>query len=110
MAKRLKITKSKNSESFYIIDDFTDPQSKKRSTFIVERLGSLKNLKSQYNTDSRDEILSILNDHVNELRRLDKENNALIPVMLSPSKLISPDDQRFYNIGYIFILETYYLL
>lgn len=102
MAKRLKITKSKNSESFYIIDDFTDPQSKKRSTFIVERLGSLKNLKSQYNTDSRDEILSILNDHVNELRRLDKENNALIPVMLSPSKLISPDDQRFYNIGYLY--------
>lgn len=102
MAKRLKITKSKNSESFYIIDDFTDPQSKKRSTFIVERLGSLHSLKSKYNTDSRDEVLSFLNNYVNELRLIDRENKALIPVMLSPAKLIPLDDERFYNIGYLY--------
>lgn len=102
MAKRLKITESKNSESFYIIDDFTDPQSKKRSTFVVERLGSLNNLKSQYNTDSRDEILAILKEHLNDLRLADKENNALISITLSPSKLIPSDVQRLYNIGYLY--------
>lgn len=102
MAKRLKITKSKNSESFYIIDDFTDPQSKKRSTFIVERLGSLNDLKSQYDTDSRDEIISILKEHLDELRLADKENKASVSITLSPSKLISPDDQRIYNAGYLY--------
>ncbi len=44
MAKRIKISKSKNSESFSVIDDFTDPKTKKRSTFVVERLGSLDSL------------------------------------------------------------------
>ncbi len=29
MAKRLKVTKSKNSASFYIIDDFYNPKLKK---------------------------------------------------------------------------------
>lgn len=102
MAKRLKITKSKNSESFYVIDDFTDPQSKKRSTFVVERLGSLDSLKSKYNTDSRDTVLSHINTYINELRLIDKENRSLVPVMLSPAKLISLDDERFYNIGYLY--------
>lgn len=102
MAKRLKITQSKNSESFYVIDDFTDPQSKKRSTFIVERLGSLNSLKDKYNTDSRDKVLSILSSYVDELRLIDKENRALISIALSPAKLISPDDERLYNIGYLY--------
>jgi len=55
MAKRIKTTKSKNSESYCIIDDYTNPLTHKRSTFIVEKLGSLSSLKEKYNTDSKDE-------------------------------------------------------
>lgn len=103
MAKRIKTTKSKNSESFYVIDDFTDPKTKKRSTFVVEKLGSINSLKEKYNTDSRDEIMNILKSYVDLLRKQDKENNALISINLSPSKLIPLDEERLYNIGYLFI-------
>lgn len=103
MAKRLKITKSKNSESFYIIDDFTNPQTKKRSTFIVERLGSLDSLKEKYDVSSREEVIPILTHYVTSLRTLDKENSELIPIELSPSKLIPMGEERLYNIGYLYI-------
>lgn len=102
VAKRIKVTKSKNSESFYIIDDFTDPKTKKRSTFVVERLGSLSTLKSKYDTDSRDVILLNLNQYLDKLRHQDKTNQASIPVLFSPSQLISMNDERLYNLGYLF--------
>lgn len=102
MAKRIKISKSKYSESFSVIDDFTDPQTKKRSTFIVERLGSLKSLMEKYNTDSRDVVLSKLNDYVNTLKEQDKIEKAPIPVYISPEKLIPFGEERLYNLGYLY--------
>lgn len=103
MAKRLKITKSKYSESFYIIDDFTNPQTNKHSTFIVERLGSLDSLKEAHHVSTREEVLSILQDYIASIRLQDKLDKAVIPVNLSPNKIIPIDEERLYNIGYLYI-------
>ena len=73
MAKRIKTTKSKNSESYCIIDDYTNPLTHKRSTFIVEKLGSLSSLKEKYNTDSKDVVMKHLNQHLEILKELDKK-------------------------------------
>ena len=102
MGKRIKITTSKNSESFYIIDDFTDPKTKKRSTFVVERLGSLSSLKLKYDTDSRDVIMDILNQYLNKLRDQDRTDKASVSIHLAPSQLISMDEERLYNLGYLY--------
>ena len=72
MAKRIKISKSKNSESFSIIDDYTHPQTKKRSSYVVESLGSLNDLKKKYNTDSRDVVWQHLVEYRDMLRLHDK--------------------------------------
>lgn len=102
MGKRIKITKSKNSESFYIIDDYTDPKTKKRSTFVVERLGSLTSLKSKFDTDSRDAVIATLKQYVDKLRNQDITDKASVPILFSPSQLIPLDEERFYNIGYLY--------
>ena len=68
MVKRLKSTKSKNSESFYVIDDFYDPNTKKKSTFVAEKLGNIKSLMEKYHTDSRDEVMRQLEIYVDQLR------------------------------------------
>lgn len=102
MAKRIKTTKSKNSESYCIIDDFTDSQTKKRSTFVVESLGSLNSLKQKYNVDTRDEVLDIIRSYLNVLRDKDKFESELIPIHLSPSKLIPLNEERLYNVGYLY--------
>ncbi len=103
MAKRLKTTKTINSESFYVIDDYTDPKTKKRSSFIVERLGNLHSLYEKYNTDDRDVVVSHMKAYVDELKLKDKEEKQLVAINLSPSKLIPLNDERVYNIGYLYI-------
>lgn len=110
MSKRIKVTKSKNSESFYIIDDFTDPKTRKHSTFIVERLGSLSSLKSKFNTDSREVVLDNLKQHVYELREQDKEDKAIISIDFTPSQLIPLDDERLYNLGYMYFKNILFSL
>lgn len=102
MSKRIKVTTSKHSESFYIIDDFTDPKTKKRSTFIVERLGSLSSLKSKFDTDSRETVMRMLNQYVDKLRNHDSLDNACIPIHFSPSQLIPLNEERLYNLGYLY--------
>ena len=47
---RLKITKTKNSESFYVITDIK--RNGKRTTKIVEKLGTLKQLNKQLNGEN----------------------------------------------------------
>lgn len=103
MAKRLKITKNKNSEFLYIIDDYIHPDTNKRSTFVVERLGNIHDLKQKYNTDSRDEVINQLKNYINDLRISDEEDKTPVSIELPPSKLISPNEQRVFNIGYLYI-------
>lgn len=103
MAKRIKSSKSKHSESFYVIDDYYNPETKKKTTFVVERLGSLASLMEKYGTDSRDEVVRQLRDHVESLRKKDREDKAVVELSLSPEHLISRDSKRVFNIGYLYI-------
>ena len=102
MAKRIKTTKSKNSESYCIIDDYTNPLTHKRSTFIVEKLGSLSSLKEKYNTDSKDVVMKHLNQHLEILKELDKEEKSPVDILLHPQKIIEKNDIRLFNIGYLY--------
>lgn len=103
MAKRIKTTKSKNSESYCIIDDYTNPLTHKRSTFIVEKLGSLSSLKEKYNTDSKDVVMKHLNQYLEILKELDKEEKSPVDILLHPQKIIEKNDIRLFNIGYLYL-------
>lgn len=89
MAKRIKTTKSKYSESYSIIDDYVDPISKKRTTFVVESLGSLKKLMEEYNTTSKEEVMEKLNAHLKNLgNKIMKKMQLLLFLYLLLSKLM----------------------
>ena len=103
MAKRIKSSKSKHSESFFVIDDYYNPETKKKTTFVVERLGNLASLMEKYGTDSRDEVVANLKDYVESLRKKDREDKAVVELSLSPDHLISRDSKRVFNIGYLYI-------
>lgn len=102
MAKRIKTTKSKNSCNYYIIDDYTDPSTKKRSTFIFERLGNIDSLKNRFDADEDDTALLKLKEYVNELKKADKEASETVSISLCPSRLIEKDKERLFNLGYLY--------
>ena len=103
MAKRIKSSKSKYSESFFVIDDYYNPSTKKKTTCVVEKLGNLASLMEKYDTDSRDEVMRQLKAYVDELRRQDREDRAPVSLHLNPDHLIEKDSKRVFNIGYLYV-------
>ena len=103
MGLRIKSTKSKNSESFSIIDDYIHPETNKRSTYVVEALGSLTTLMEKYQTTDREVVIQHLKDYIEERKRINKEQNGKVMIEFSQNDLIKKNNTRLYNIGYLYI-------
>ncbi|MEC1722383.1 hypothetical protein [Schinkia azotoformans] len=100
---RLKITKSKNSSSLYVIK--STYKNGKHSSKIVEKLGTYDELLKKL--DGQDPI-EWAKQYIAELNKKEKEDNRKIMVQYSPTKLIEKDEQRCFNGGYLFLQQIYH--
>ena len=105
MIMRIKITKTKNAENFYVIE--STYINKKHSSKIVERLGNLEEVKRK--AGKMDPYLWA-KQYASKLTQEDKENKRTIIKSYSQSKLIPNDIQNKYNVGYLFLQDIYYKL
>ncbi len=103
---RLNIIKSKNACSFYVIKSVT--VDGRRTTKIVEKLGTLEELKEKLNGQDPYEWANNYVANLNRIEMEGKEPDALIKY--SHSKIISKDEQRHFNGGYLFLQRLYYKL
>ena len=102
---RIKITKTKNAENFYVIK--STYINKKHSSKIVEKLGNLEEVKAK--AKNMDPYLWA-QEYAKKLTIQDKENTRTIMKAYSQNKLIKKDLQNQYNVGYLFLQEIYYKL
>jgi transposase len=102
---RLKITKSKNASSLYIIKDVV--RNGKRTTKIVEKLGTLEQLNKKLNNENPIEWAK---KYIENLNNQEKENTRKIIIEKSQNKLIKKDKQKLFNCGYLFLEKIYYQL
>ncbi len=94
---RLRISKSKNVTLYYVIK--TIYVNGKEKTVTVEKLGNENDvLKKSKGTDPK----TWAKKYVEQLNKLEKENNMKILIEKSTSKLISKDEQNLFNVGYYF--------
>lgn len=104
----LHITKSKNSESFYIAKSYVKANGTTSST-IVRKLGTLNDLLVEHGP-TRDDVLAWAKNEVKiETERYKKEKEAktvLIP--FHADKQIDYNKQVFYRGGYLFLQSIYY--
>lgn len=101
---RLSFSKSKNATSLYVIKDFTE--NNKRTTKIVEKLGTLKELEEKLNGQ---DPIEWAKNYIDELNK--KEQEALEPEIIakfSQSKQIPLNKQVLFNGGYLFLQDIYY--
>ena len=100
---RLKVTKSKSSTLFYIIEStYID---KKHSTRTVEKLGTLEEVKAK--AKGEDPYLWAKN-YAKTLTKQDKENKREIIKYFSQSKLVTKNVKQSFNAGYLFLQKIYY--
>lgn len=102
---RLKITKTKNAENFYIIK--STYINKKHSTKIVEKLGNLEMVKVK--AGNKDPYIWA-KDYAKELTIKEKEGTRTIIKSYSQNKLIPKETLFSFNIGYLFLQDLYYKL
>ena len=102
---RIKITKTKNSESLYVIKStYID---KKHSTKIVEKLGTLDEVKIKAGNKDPYEWAK---EYAQKLTQEEKEGTRTIMKAYSQNKLLNKNENNDFNIGYLFLQDIYYKL
>lgn len=102
---RLKISKSKNAQSLYVIE--STYENGKHSSRIVEKLGTYDELLEKLGGQ---DPIEWAKQYIEELNHKEKENKRKILVPYSPTKLIIKDEQRSFNGGYLFLQKIYHEL
>lgn len=102
---RVKITKSKNSESLYIIKSLR--VDGKSTSKIIEKLGTIDEVRAK--ADGQDPYLWA-KVRAKELTEKEKNNNARISISIKPNERITENQQRSFNGGYLFLQQIYHSL
>lgn len=102
---RLMISKSKNAQSLYVIKSVF--KNGKRTTKIVEKLGTYAKLLDELNGE---DPIEWANKYIDDLNKKEKEKNSEVLVKYSPSKRINRGVQVSFNGGYLFLQKLYHEL
>jgi transposase len=102
---RLKVSKSKNAASLYVIKSIYNSKTQSNSSVIVEKLGTEAELREKLNGQDPYEWAK---EYIAELNEKEKEENSKVMVQYSPTKLIPKDKQRSFNGGYLFLQRIYH--
>jgi len=102
---RLSLTKSKNATSLYVIKDVIE--NNKRTTKIVEKLGTVKELEEKLNGQ---DPIEWAKNYIDELNQKEKEEKRDVLIKYNQSKVIEKDVQRSLNGGYLFLQQLYHHL
>lgn len=103
---RLSIVKSPNAKQFYVIESYKNKDGK-RTSRIVEKLGNEEEVLKKSNGE---DPVVWAKKYIENLNKLEKENNLKILIEKSTSTLIPKDEQNLFNCGYLFLEKIYYEL
>lgn len=106
----LHITKSKNSESFYICKSYVKANGSTTST-IIRKLGTLAALLPEHGP-TRDDVVAWAREEVRletEKYKADNENKT-VQIAFHANRQLDYHQQKFFQGGYLFLQSVYYKL
>lgn len=102
---RLKVSRSKNAASLYVTK--TIYEGKKQRTITVEKLGTEKDLREKLNGADPYEWAR---QYIEKLNLEEKKLHREVILKFKQSKLISLNEQRLFNGGYLFLQQLFHCL
>jgi transposase len=106
----LHITKSKNSESFYIAKSYVKTNGS-TSSMIVRKLGTLNQLLEEHGPTREDVLAWAKNEVKLETEKYKTEQKAkTVIIPFHADRQLDYDRQSFYRGGYLFLQSVYYSL
>ena len=106
LTMRLQISRTKNAASYYVVK--TVYPSGKKTNMIHEKLGTEKDLKEKLGDIDIEKWAREYVDRINHLEAENKEPDVI--AKYSPSKIISKNESRSFNGGYLFLERIYHEL
>ena len=105
---RITTSKSKNSESFYITQSYTNAEGKSTSK-TIRKLGTLAELSEQLHTD-RDGVVEWANEQarLETLKYKSEKEDATVMIPFHSNRLLDYNKQKLFSGGYLFLQSIYY--
>ena len=105
---RVTTSKSKNSESFYITQSYTNAQGKSTSK-TIRKLGTLAELSKRLNTD-HEGVMEWANEQarLETLKYKSEKEDAIVMIPFHVNKRLDYHKQKLFNGGYLFLQSVYY--
>lgn len=105
---RVTTSKSKNSESFYITQSYTNAQGKSTSK-TIRKLGTLAELSKQLHIN-RDGVLAQANEQARfeTLKYKSEKEDATVMIPFHSNRLMDYHKQKLFSGGYLFLQSIYY--
>lgn len=104
---RLKVTKSKNAASLYVIKSVYNSKTQSNTSKIVEKLGTEIELREKLNGA---DPYTWAKDYIKTLNEKEKEQTREVLIPFKQSKLIDKGENRSFNGGYLFLQKLYHEL
>ena len=102
----MRIMKGRSKDpTFHVIRDVR--RNGKRSTEIVENLGSASEICQKYQVDDAD---AWAKEYIEKLREEKKEKGHKVLIPFNTNVLVAADEQFSFNVGYLFLQRIYYQL
>lgn len=107
---KLTISKSKNSESFYITKGYINDKGVSTST-VIRKLGTLNELLKDHGP-TRDDVIAWAKAEAkaDTLKYKNEQENKLIQISFHADRLLDYNKQVSYDGGYLFLQSVYYQL
>jgi transposase len=105
---RLVVSKSKNSESYYITKSFRDKKTGKATSKTIERLGTKAELEERLGKGV--DIISWAHARARELTEAERTQSRKVIVGYDPQKQIESGRRAVFNGGYLFLEHIYHEL
>ena len=104
----ITITGSKNNKDVYITQSYRK-ENGKTSSRIFKKLGKYNELLSKFGGD-KDALMVWAKSEAEKETILLNESNAPVSINFSPSSVINKGEERYYNVGYLFLQHICYEL
>lgn len=110
MALRLSHSGRGDFTSYYVVQDFRNPETGSRTTRTYQKFGQLRDLLVKYGVSSKDEVETILKQEVLELRKNFNEKNEKIKFEIDPSEMVPVNHSYCYPAGYLYCQKVLSML
>lgn len=105
---KVLVSKSKSAETIYVAKTFRDPDTRRSTSKVVERLGTRAELEERLGPGA--DVMAWARERAREMTEAEREMARSVTVTYDPTKVVEAGSRPTRNCGYLFLKAIYHQL